>query len=153
MLCLVSALISYNPESRYVGVHLCLFFPLCVFILYSFSNHFVCFPTNNYELNLDSTLNITDVCLPFIVNHPVQLCVNTINIQNNLLMFLSAHYQPAISQLFIRLFLNMYVFCSSCHLQNTPVSLDVNLKEHKLQYIKSNSTCDSGLLIWQCYFF
>ena len=89
----------------------------------------------------------------FIVNHPVQICVNTINMQNNLLMILSAHYQPAISQLFIRLFRNMYVFCSSCHRQNAPVSLDVNLKEHKLQYIKSNSTCDSGLLMWQCYFF
>ena len=73
MFCLVSALISYYPELRYAGVHLCLFFPLCVFILYSFSNYFVCFPTNNYELNLDSTLNITEVCLPICSKPP---CAN-----------------------------------------------------------------------------
>ena len=48
-------------------------FPLCVLILYSFSNHFVCFPTNNYELNLDSTLNITEVCLPIYSKPP---CAN-----------------------------------------------------------------------------
>ena len=70
MFCIVSALISYYPELRYVGVHLCLFFPLCVFILYSFSNNFVCFPTNNCELNLDSPLNITEVYLPICSKPP-----------------------------------------------------------------------------------
>ena len=71
---------SYYPESRYAGVHLCLFFPLCVLILYSFSNHFVCFPTNNYELNLDSTLNITDVCLPI---HGKPPCANMCEYNQN----------------------------------------------------------------------
>ena len=70
MFCLVSALLWYYPELRYAGVHLCLFFSLYVFILHSFSNHFVCFPTNNYESNLDSTLNITEVCLPIYSKPP-----------------------------------------------------------------------------------
>ena len=46
------------------------FFPLCLFILYYFSNHFVCFSTNNYDLNLDSTLNITELCLSIYSNPP-----------------------------------------------------------------------------------
>ena len=48
----------------------CLYgYSLCIF----FSNHFICFPTNNYELNLDSPLNITEVCLPIYSNPP---CAN-----------------------------------------------------------------------------
>ena len=74
MFCLVSALVLYYPESRYVEVHLCLFFPLCVFILYSFSHHFVYFPTTIYELNLDSTLNRTDVCLPIYSRPCANMC-------------------------------------------------------------------------------
>ena len=120
-LCLL--LISYYPELRYAEVHVCLFFPsMCIHLYYS-SNHFVCFPTNNFELNLDSNLNVI---------HPVQICVNAIIMQNTILIILSAHYQPVISQLFFRLFRNIYVFCS-CQQQNIPVSLDVNLKEHQLQ--------------------
>ena len=41
--------------------------------VYSFSNHFVYFPTNNNELNMDSTLNITEVCLPIYSKPP---CAN-----------------------------------------------------------------------------
>ena len=40
------------------------YFSLHVYSFCIYSNHFVCFPTNNYDLNMDNTLNITEVCLP-----------------------------------------------------------------------------------------
>ena len=52
MFCLVSSLISYYPESRYAGVHLCLFFPLCVFFLYPFSKSFCLFPYQQSVLEI-----------------------------------------------------------------------------------------------------
>ena len=65
------------------------------------------------EIDDTSLLNQADIILTNVPRsdthsyHPVQICVNTINMQNNLLTILSAHYQPAISQLFVRLFRNI----------------------------------------------
>ena len=87
------------------------------------------------------TLDITLTNVPRSYTHryqPVQICVNAINIQSNLLMILVAHYQTAISQLFIRLFRNIKVFCFSCHRQNIPVSLGVILKAHKHQHVSGS---------------
>ena len=87
------------------------FSPLCAFILYTFSLIilFVSLPTITIWTWTTPWIKQKYVNR-FIVNHPVQICVNTINMQNNLLMILSAHYQPAISQLFTRLLRNITCF-------------------------------------------
>ena len=78
-------------------------FPLYVYyFLYYFSYHFVYFPTNHYELNFDINLNIAEVCFPIYSKPP---CTNMCEYNQHAEQScddLSAHYQPAISQLFIR---------------------------------------------------
>ena len=61
------------PRSALCRGSLMFIFPSMCIHLNSFSNHFVCFPTNNCKLNLDSTLNITEVCLPICSKPP---CAN-----------------------------------------------------------------------------
>ena len=64
---IIHAIVSSWSACTYV------YFLLYVYSFCIFSNHFVYFPTSNYELNTDSTLNITEVCLPIYSRPP---CAN-----------------------------------------------------------------------------
>ena len=114
---------------------------------------FVFFHTNDNELNLDSTLDITEVFLPISSKPP---CANMCEYKQHALPFSDDFVIPVST----RYIVNVYRVISqySCVLfilsrKNILVSLHVSVKGDKLQYIKSNSMYGFRLLIWQFYYF